>query len=124
MSTNASYKNLEVYKKSKFMTIELFKLFRTNTSFRSNPISNQLLRSASSIGANIAEGYGRYYKKSYRQFLAIARGSSFETDYWLEVVLELQIFSKDKLERIIAINIEISKMLTAMMKGLEAQVRT
>ena len=79
----------------------------------------QLLRSVASIGANIAEGYGRIYKKSYRQFLAISRGSSFESDYWFEVLIEFPDFDKRLINEFINQNLEIIKMLTVMMKRLE-----
>ncbi len=79
----------------------------------------QLLRAVASIGANIAEGYGRFYGKSYRQFLAIARGSSFETDYWLEILMKIPDFDKSGLLKFQETNTEISKMLTAMMKNLQ-----
>lgn len=75
------YKSLIVYQKAKQLTIDLVNHFRSHKVLWTEQfIVNQLLRSTSSIGANIAEGYGRHYKKSYRQFLAIARGSSFDNE--------------------------------------------
>jgi len=49
-------------------------------------LGNQLLRSATSIGANIAEGYGRYSQAAYRNHLSIARGSAVETESWLDLL--------------------------------------
>jgi four helix bundle protein len=46
-------------------------------------IGKQLVRSVDSIGANIAEGYGRYHKNDIIRFLFISRGSLQETKYWL-----------------------------------------
>jgi four helix bundle protein len=43
----------------------------------------QLARAADSIGANIAEPYGRYHYGEKLQFLYYARGILFETKYWL-----------------------------------------
>jgi four helix bundle protein len=43
----------------------------------------QLLRSADSIGANIAEATGRTQTADRRRFYVIARGSLFETEHWL-----------------------------------------
>jgi len=50
--------------------------------FRYN-IGSQLLDAADSIGANIAEGYGRYHYKESINFNNYARGSAFETKQWL-----------------------------------------
>jgi four helix bundle protein len=50
-------------------------------------IANQVLRAASSIPANIAEGYGRYSQAAYRNHLSIARGSAAEYESWLDLLL-------------------------------------
>lgn len=120
MKKTASYKDLTVYQKSEDLTVDICKYF-SNIKISNNYffIHDQLLRSVSSIGANISEGYGRYYKKSYRQFLSIARGSSFEVDYWLTVSSRLAVITPDFMQKCIKENTEIHKMLTVMMKKLE-----
>ncbi|MBU3918384.1 four helix bundle protein [Patescibacteria group bacterium] len=52
--------------------------------FAKKTIGSQIVRSADSVGANIAEGYGRYFFKEYMVFLYYARGSLYETQYWIE----------------------------------------
>lgn len=117
----ASYKNLIVYQKAKLLTIDAIKYF---SGLRLDRISEilvgQVIRSISSIGANIAEGYGRHYQKSYRQFIGIARGSCFETDYWLEVILETKKFNEEVIKGFIERNTELIKILTTMMKNLDS----
>lgn len=51
--------------------------------FEKDTIGKQLVRSADSISANIAEGYGRYYFKENIQFCYYSRGSLLETKFWL-----------------------------------------
>jgi four helix bundle protein len=46
---------------------------------------SQIRRSSVSIPSNIAEGYGRNYKKDYSRFLQIARGSLFECQTQIEI---------------------------------------
>jgi four helix bundle protein len=43
----------------------------------------QLVRAAYSVGANIAEGSGRWHGRDRRQFLYVARGSLHETEHWI-----------------------------------------
>lgn len=75
----------------------------------------QIIRSGSSVGANIVEGYGRNNPKEYKQFLGIARGSSLETEYWLEILGES---SKNDFSNIINLNKELIKMLTVTIRNL------
>ena len=51
--------------------------------FTKDTIGKQIARSADSISANIAEGYGRYYYKESKQFYFYSRGSIQETKAWL-----------------------------------------
>jgi four helix bundle protein len=46
-------------------------------------VGGQLARAADSVGANIAEAFGRFHYGEKLQFLYYARGSLFETKYWL-----------------------------------------
>lgn len=117
----SSYKNLVVYQKAKSLTVEAIRYFSLKPLDRvSEILVKQVVRSVSSIGANIAEGYGRHYQKSYRQFLAVARGSSFETDYWLDVVLETKKFDEVSIREFSLKNIELMKILTTLMKKYES----
>ena len=51
--------------------------------FSREVVGNQLARAVDSIGANIAESFGRYHFGEKLQFLYYARGSLYETKYWL-----------------------------------------
>ncbi|MEK9209051.1 MAG: four helix bundle protein [Patescibacteria group bacterium] len=76
-------------------------------------ISNQLIRSATSIGANIIEAQGSSSKKEFINFYHIALKSSKETVYWLRLLKESGLVSKDKVSKFIIECTEISKILTA-----------
>ncbi|KKQ48241.1 MAG: S23 ribosomal protein [Candidatus Shapirobacteria bacterium GW2011_GWE1_38_10] len=115
----SSYKDLVVYQKSKQLTVDVI----THFSSYKLPIAkqfllNQLFRAVGSIPANIAEGYGRNSRKSFKQFVSIARGSSFEVDCWLEIIGDIEGFNGTKIMEFIARNTEISKMLSGLMKSL------
>lgn len=113
----SSYKDLVVYQKAKLLTIDIIRYFSKHTLPRAKEfLFSQLFRAVSSIGANLAEGFGRNYSGSFRQFVGIARGSSFETDYWLEMILETNVFDSKILTGFIERNVEISKMLSGLMR--------
>jgi len=52
--------------------------------FAKDTVGKQLIRAVDSIGANIAESYGRYHYKDRFNFLYYARGSVYETKFWLD----------------------------------------
>jgi len=51
--------------------------------FEKDTVGKQFIKSADSISANIAEGYGRYFYKENIQFCYYARGSLLETKIWI-----------------------------------------
>jgi four helix bundle protein len=81
-------------------------------------IGNQLLRSATSIPANIAEGYGRYSQPAYRNHLSMARGSAFEVESWLDLLVRRRYLTEQEGDRLVASCIEVQKLLTVRMKSL------
>ena len=80
----------------------------------SNVIANQLLRSASSISANIAEGFGRRMGKEYTHYLIVSRGSTTETVNWYLKCRDLKLVSGAIFEDRRSLLEEILKMLNKM----------
>jgi four helix bundle protein len=64
-------------------------------------VGQQIVRSADSIAANIAEGYGRYHFKDRKNFMFYARGSHYETITWLTKAKNRKIISNEFFEGII-----------------------
>ena len=60
----------------------------TKTKTKESVLTNQLLRSGTSIGANIYEAQYAQGKKDFISKLEIAQKECFETDYWLELLFE------------------------------------
>jgi four helix bundle protein len=83
-------------------------------------LGTQLLRSASSISANIAEGYGRFSPAAYRSHLSIARGSLFETQSWLDLLLRDGTISSDTAAELDRQCEELARIITSRMKALDA----
>ena len=69
--------------------------------FAKDTIGKQLVRAVDSIGANIAEGYGRHHTNDIIRFLFIARGSLQESKYWLRRAFVRKLIFGDKYQEII-----------------------
>jgi four helix bundle protein len=76
--------DLEIYKMAMDLGEDIWNLVIKWDVFQKKTIGDQLVRSADSIAANIAEGYGRYHFGEKRQFSFYSRGSLFETKTWLK----------------------------------------
>jgi len=82
-----SYYNLEeleVYQLAESFGDEIWVLVAGWDYFAKDTIGKQIARSADSISANIAEGYGRYHYKENKNFCYFSRGSIIETKGWLK----------------------------------------
>jgi len=68
--------------------------------FEKKSVGLQLIRSADSISANIAEGYGRYFYKENLKFCYYARGSFEETKDWIKKAKNRKLLSPKEYARI------------------------
>lgn len=80
---------------------------------------DQILRSGTSVGANVREAKASSTKKELIRFYEIALRSANETEYWLEVICEGYNFKHDSLEKIKIELIEISKVLGSIIVNLK-----
>jgi len=94
-------KDLEVYQLSRKLSEVAWKIFCRMNYEDKKHMGDQFLRSVDSIGANIAEGYGRYHYLDKVRFYYNARGSHFESFiHWIELMNERGKISKDEFNSI------------------------
>ena len=84
-------------------------------------IGDQLLRSATSIGANLIEAKASSSRKDFIKFYEIALKSANETKYWLCLMRDAQLAEKDKMEQILQEAEEIAKMIAASLLTLKGK---
>ena len=82
-------------------------------------ISDQLLRSATSIGANIVEAKASSSKRDFIKFYEIALKSANETEYWLGLLRDATQADKNKTNQLLVEVEEISKMLGSSLLTLK-----
>jgi four helix bundle protein len=87
MGKEYHYRNLILWQRAQELAYEILLLTkRLPQNWANGVIARQISASATSIGANIAEGHGRYSVGAHRNHLLIARGSAAETDSWLDLL--------------------------------------
>ena len=79
-------------------------------------MSKQLLRSGTSIGANVREGLYAQSRKDFISKLNIALKEAGETDYWLDVIHSAGYFTDDEYQSLKTDNDEMLRLLTAIIK--------
>ena len=77
MSSITSFKDLDCWKRAKSIQGQVFNLVK-NWDWDRRFLKVQLLKAITSVTANIAEGFGRYYYLENAKFCRIARASLFE----------------------------------------------
>ena len=75
---------------------------------------DQLIRSVSSIGANLVEGFAGSSKNDFVKFYTIALKSANETKYWLSLIKETMDWDRDEIQKFIKETDEISKIIATI----------
>lgn len=120
--SETGFRRLSVWRKAQDLALEVCALVDDLPRKRSAEILGaQVLRSAVSVPANIAEGYGRYSAGAYRNHLSIARGSLMETESHIDLLASAGLVSTECAERLISLCQEVGKLLTTHMKSFEGR---
>lgn len=84
-------------------------------------IEDQLLRSATSIGANIVEAKSSSSKREFVRYYEIALKSANETKYWLCLLRDSNLVDKESVEKILEEAIELANMLGSSLLTLKGK---
>jgi four helix bundle protein len=109
-----SYRDLIVWQKGMTLAATVYRLTRTLPKQEEYRISGQMIRAATSIPANIAEGHGRGTRRDYAHFVSIAKGSLAELETFLLLTTELELAPWAAVEPVMALADEVGRMLTAL----------
>jgi len=103
--------------KSKAFAIRIVKLFQYLTSRKQEYIlSKQLVRSGTSIGANVKEAIRGQSKADFAAKMNIALKEASESEYWIELLHETGYLTDREFNDIIADCVELIKLLTSIVK--------
>jgi four helix bundle protein len=116
------FRKLEIWKRSKTLAIEIYRLTSQFPSSEKFGITNQINRSAISISSNIAEGANRSSEKDFSRFIEISLGSSFELETQLLIAQELNFGDKNLLKKILKELDEIQKMINNFHSKLKTSI--
>lgn len=109
--------------KSYSFALRIVKLYKhLSDDKREYVLSKQILRSGTSIGANIAEGNQAQSKPDFVHKLAIALKESVETEYWHCLLRDSDFITPAQAESLIVDCKELQRILTSSIKTVKAKI--
>ena len=117
--TTRSFQDLEIWKRSMKLVEDIYKITKSFPKEEIYGLTSQIRRSAVSIPSNIAEGFARFHKKEYRQFLYTSLGSCAELTTQIIIASRLKYIESNKADKLLNEIDEISKMTMSLIKRLK-----
>ena len=117
------FEDLEVYKLAEKLANEIWCIVKEWDYFTKDTMGKQIVKSADSICANIAEGRGRYNFQDNQRFVKIARGSLYETISWLRLAYARKLLTSEQVSNFQPIIDDLLPKLNAYLKSLGKENR-
>ena len=114
-----NFENLRVYQLSEDLADLIWEITFQWNNFSRDTVGKQIVRSADSIGSNIAEGTGRFGFQDNKRFAYIARGSLNETKHWLRRAFKRNLLKPEDVTKLKPVLDELSPKLNAYINSIE-----
>ena len=114
----ASFEDLRVYQAAEELADLIWEIVSRWKPLAQDTVGKQLIRAADSIGANIAEGHGRKTYADNKRFVAIARGSLYETRHFLRRAHKRKLLAESEIEALRDIVDALPRALNAYLKSI------
>lgn len=113
-----SFEELRVYVMAEELADLIWNLTYKWERLARDTLGKQMIRSADSIGANIAEGSGKGSYQDNRRFIRIARGSLYETRHWLRRAYRRNLLTEDQIDKLKTLVDSLSPQLNAYLNSI------
>ena len=115
--------DLEVYRLAREVSREAWTIYQKMDYHTKKINGDQFIRAIDSVGANIAEGFGRYHYLDKNRFNYNARGSLFESLNWIDLLYERKIISqteyKNLKEKLDKLGVKLNNLINSTKKANE-----
>lgn len=115
---------LEVKYRAFYLSLKIIKFLESLPNKQSlRIISDQLIRSVTSIGANIVEAKSSASKREFLNYFQIALKSANETKYWIALLQELSVSNTDEIQYFLNETTEIAKIIGSSVLTLKGKAK-
>jgi len=116
--SRTNFENLRVYQLAEQLADEIWNIVLRWDTFARDTVGRQVVRSADSIGANIAEGTGRHSFQDNRRFVRVARGSLYETQHFLRRAFNRKLLSPGDVKKVKPLVDNLAPQLNSYLKSI------
>ncbi|MEW6326708.1 MAG: four helix bundle protein [Thermodesulfobacteriota bacterium] len=124
LSAKTGFENLRVYRLAEEIADIAWSVVTKWDRLPQDTLGKQLINSADSIGANIAEGTGRGSFADNRRFAKIASGSLFELKHWLRRAYKRELLSETEVASFQGLIKELTPKLSAYINSIGKNLTT
>ncbi len=117
--SRTNFENLRVYQLSEELSDSIWEIASNWDAFNRDTVGKQIVWSADSVGANIAEGTVRYGVQDNKRFGYFARGSLNETKHWLRRAYKRKLLTETQIKKLKPIVDELSPKLNAYINSIK-----
>ena len=111
-----------IQEKSKKFAVRVIRFYNYLKERNQHTLGSQILRSGTSIGANLAEAGNAQSDRDFLLKINIALKECSETKYWLEILYESDTIDKMVFDSIYPDCVELEKLLTSAVKTTKAKL--
>jgi len=116
-----NFHDLDAWQKGHLLTLEVYKITRKFPKEELFGIVSQIRRAASSITANIAEGFARYHFKDKARFYYQSRGSVAEVQNFLLLARDLKFIDERTCKELGELANDVRQILNGLIRSIEKQ---
>jgi four helix bundle protein len=118
-----SFEDLDAWQEAHQMTLAVYRATRSFPSDERFGVTSQLRRAATSIEANLAEGFGRRSTKELLRFSRIADGSLQEVQCFLRIALDLEYLPTDRYAELRAQAQKVGRLIGGLQHYLNTKLQ-
>lgn len=113
-----NYRDLLVWQRAMDIAVLTYRITKTFPREETYGLTSQARRAASSIAANIAEGYGRATRPAYINHLRIAQGSLKELETHMILAARVELITQKITDEVLSEADQLGRLLNALLKKL------
>ncbi len=117
------FEDLIAWQKARALTKRIYEVTREGAFSRDFGLSGQMQRAAVSVMSNIAEGFERWRKNEFHQFLSISKSSCAELRSQLYVALDVGYLKPSIFEELMAKALEVARITGGLRASVEKQAK-